>query len=166
VLGANSSVERAEQTADLLAKGFAEQSDGKPVLADMKPFGDLETVTNLRPVICAKKRAGRRTKRDKNGHIIFNTGNLHPFNRAPVAVSVGLGGAKGISGSFIEYYGMPVPTPRPTDEAILEASEGVLEDASDSGDIDGVDDSGDASAEIVLPAPAMTLSPFQTPPPK
>ncbi len=166
VLGANSSVERAEEAADLLARGFGEKSEGKPKLTDMKPFGDLETVTNLRPVVCARKRAGRRTKRDKNGHIIFNTSNLHPFNRPPVAVSVGLGGAKGISGSFIEYYGMPVPTPRPTDEAIMEASEGALQDSNDSGDPEGVEKSDNAAAEISLPAPVMTLSPFQTPPPQ
>jgi D-alanyl-D-alanine carboxypeptidase len=165
VLGANSSVERAEQTADLLAAGFKTTGEGQPTLADMKPFGDLETVTNLRPVICARKaRAGRRTKRDKNGHIIFRTKNLHPFYGAPAAVSVGLGGAEGITGSFIEFADVPVPAPRPKDAPVTEASGPTPMDVVDSGDVEDVAESDAGTSEIMLPPPVMMLPPFQATP--
>lgn len=161
VLGADSSVERAEKAADLLAKGFRTEADGQPEISTMRPFGDLETVTNLRSEICTRKaRKGRRTRRDKQGHIIFNSKNLHPMYHAPVAIPVALGGASGIDGTFVEYADVPIPTPRPSDARAagvpdapdVEVSRAASESASAS-------PKGEAM-EVVIPSPQMTLPPL------
>lgn len=161
VLGADSSVERAEKAADLLAKGFSAEADGEPVLSTMKPFGDLETVTNLRSEICARKaRSGRRTRRDKNGHIIFNTKNLHPMYNAPVAIAVSLGGATGVEGTFIEHAAIPVPTPRPKDVPVAELTGVPPAASSDAADGGGGTQSNTETPDIAVPPPSMTLPPF------
>jgi D-alanyl-D-alanine carboxypeptidase len=114
VLGAESTVDRAERAADLLAKGFQTSFAGKHTLWNLVPMGGTAEPANLRSEICDRHDNGvQKTERDEDGNIVFHTPNLHNMDHEPVAVQVTLGGADGIDGTRVEYADVPKPTPRP-----------------------------------------------------
>jgi D-alanyl-D-alanine carboxypeptidase len=114
VLGAESTIDRAETAADLLAKGFHTDFAGKPTLWNLMPEGGTAEPADLRAEICDSHNNGvQHTERDEDGNIVFHTPNLHNMDHDPVTVQVNLGGADGIDGAHVDYANVPKPTPRP-----------------------------------------------------
>ncbi len=114
VLGAESTVDRAEIAADLLAKGFQTNLEGKPTLWNLMPAGGTSEAVDLSSEICNRNNVGvHKSERDADGNIVFHTPNLHNLDHDPVAVQVTLGGADGIDGTSVDFANVPRPTPRP-----------------------------------------------------
>lgn len=115
VLGAPSQVERGEEAAALLEKGFESVGLGAPRLETLAPYGENRAVAvDLRPQICSPEAvAERREERDDEGRLIVDSPYIGPLEGEPVPVAVGLGGATGPESSAPRYADVPIPTPRP-----------------------------------------------------
>ena len=116
VMGAVSPVERAEDAAGLLAKGFAmKNTSAAPTLGRFQPYGqDLDKPTDLRPVVCTgEARSVRWEARDADGRMVLRSPHVVPMNRPPNYVTVGLGGITGPPTTQPRYADVPIPTPRP-----------------------------------------------------
>ena len=94
VLGQFSPDERADNAADLLARGFGMDGKGKPLVWSMQAEPDLpKTATNMRPVVCTeeahKKRAERR---GAEGKPVYLSPHIAELTRDREAVAISLGG--------------------------------------------------------------------------
>ncbi len=112
VLGEKSQVGRAEKAADLLTSAFASSAGPVSTLDTLKPTGDqTKPVVDMRAQVCSKlAEADRWDGRDIEGKVVFKTANLHPMEREPVTVAVGLLPTTTADGWPLNA---PVPTPRP-----------------------------------------------------
>ncbi len=112
VLGEKSQVGRAEKAADLLTDAFAAPAAFGATLDTLKPNGDqAKPVIDMREQVCSKlAEADRWDGRDIEGKVVFRTANLHPMERDPVAVAVGLLPTTSADGWPLA---VPVPSPRP-----------------------------------------------------
>ncbi|WEX10087.1 D-alanyl-D-alanine carboxypeptidase family protein [Chelativorans sp. AA-79] len=115
VLGAHSQVERAELAAELLARGFKAPGLGGPNIASLRPSGQTTAaVADIRGEICTQEAVEQRMKeRDDQGRFVLTSPHVHPMQREPRVVAVGLGGAMGEEPAKPRYADVPIPTPRP-----------------------------------------------------
>lgn len=97
VLGATSQEQRAEKAANLLAAGFQGVAPTSGPLAALQPSSIVNNEAfNMSSTVCTKEaEAARWDGREIEGKIKFETPYLSAMNRPPVAIKVGLGGAKG-----------------------------------------------------------------------
>ncbi|MFC5384539.1 D-alanyl-D-alanine carboxypeptidase family protein [Aquamicrobium segne] len=116
VFGETNGVTRAEAVAKLLDAGFATQGQGSATIASLVPYGDMQTPTNLRPVICKPADAASQSEAStgpKNAQKSIYQQKL----TNPRLVTVDLGGATGpVPKAMIgrvEYADVPVPGWRP-----------------------------------------------------
>ena len=124
VIGAMSVATRADEAADLLAKGFATSPAAEaPTLATLPVSGTAnDQAVNMRETVCSQQAAkARRDALDENGRLVFKsahmTGGLLP---PPRVTEIAIGGATGPASPFLpkferpsEVNGLPVPLPRP-----------------------------------------------------
>ncbi|MEZ5810420.1 MAG: D-alanyl-D-alanine carboxypeptidase family protein [Rhizobiaceae bacterium] len=115
VLGAESQQQRAEEAAELLARGFDKRRSAGTRVGDLAPYGaSRDKAPDMRSTICTKgAQAERWDARDSKGRMIIRTRYLKPMSREPVVVAVGLGGASGPAPEI--RANVPIPTPRPDD---------------------------------------------------
>nr|WP_255617892.1 D-alanyl-D-alanine carboxypeptidase family protein [Aurantimonas sp. VKM B-3413] len=130
VMGANGTIARERHTAEIIDAGFKTDPASVTTKVEDLPTSAGEPL-DISDYICGAKgrtaRANERVEERKRtaGEAqdedteIFGSPYMHEMNRAPVTVSVGLGGAAGnaIAApgiSLIAAYGIPIPTPRPT----------------------------------------------------
>ena len=116
VFGEKNGLARAEAVARLLDTGFATQGQGSVSLATLAPYGDTQTPTDLRPVICKPAEAAAQSEAStgpQDGPVSIYKKKLTD----PQLVVVGLGGATGPVPKAmldrIEYADVPVPSWRP-----------------------------------------------------
>jgi len=115
VLGAQSQVHRAQLAADLLTRGFKMQGTEGPSIAELRPSGAVvDAVTDIRPEICSQEAVAKRVKEgDDQARLLVVSPLVHPLEREPNVVAVGLGGAMGEEPARPRYANVPIPTPRP-----------------------------------------------------
>ncbi|MET3790940.1 D-alanyl-D-alanine carboxypeptidase family protein [Aquamicrobium terrae] len=116
VFGEKNGLARAEAVAKLLDAGFATQGQGSASLATLAPYGDTQTPTDLRPVICKPAQAAAQSEAStgpKEGPKSIYQQKLTD----PKLVVVSLGGATGpvpkAMVGRVEYADVPVPSWRP-----------------------------------------------------
>jgi D-alanyl-D-alanine carboxypeptidase len=115
VLGELSVETRAEKAANLLVDGFSKSGFAAPRIASLQPSGNMLTqATNMRPVICTEAaRQERMANRGEDGKRVVRSPHMRELDRPRRVVTVGLGGASGLSPAIVEYADVPIPTPRP-----------------------------------------------------
>ena len=131
VMGTHSQKERAEKSAALLEKGFAESASGEAPGLDAVPGpADADGVpADLGSVVCTDQaRAARWDGRDVDGNIVFDTALIGTLDRMPRAVRVGLGGAEGDSRTAVVVGNevldaFPVPLARPQRPSLASETE-------------------------------------------
>jgi D-alanyl-D-alanine carboxypeptidase len=120
VLGEQTAISRAETAARLLDVGFAVPTAGSTTLATLKPYGDTETATNLREVVCAKKDAQEQSEAPPAKPAEDKPKS--PFQEKlakPTLVAVSVGGATGpvpkamLDAAGNQYADVPIPAWRP-----------------------------------------------------
>ncbi len=117
VLGADSLSARADESADLLEKGFKRLLTIGPTLENMQPYGaGRNQVVDIRNQICTKAaRKERAENRDEAGRMIIRSPYISEFSRSPKFVFAGLTAkANPVSadgGPNISR--VPIPLPRP-----------------------------------------------------
>ncbi len=161
VLGANSVIQRAKETAELLEKGFAQSVPEEAQLLASLPASSGPPA-DVSKEICSKEartaRANEQKLADKTPDTPYLTPLVRKTTRAPQVVQVGLGGAAGFGDikpgvTLIPAYGIPLPTPRPTWPPVPTAVSPAA--AADEGAI------GDAPAQgrVVSAEPAPAAQP-------
>jgi D-alanyl-D-alanine carboxypeptidase len=125
VLGADSSTDRAAQTAALLAQGFAAAEQSGPTLVSMPVDGNgVGEATNMRQALCSKEARKRKKQKladvgaedeEEQAPMVMGSPYLHKLDHPRNVVMVGLGDATGPGGlpEEVEYADVPIPTPRP-----------------------------------------------------
>ncbi|QDC01273.1 D-alanyl-D-alanine carboxypeptidase family protein [Mesorhizobium sp. 8] len=120
VLGEQTAISRAEAAARLLDVGFAVPTKGSTTLASLQPYGDTETATNLRDVVCHKKTAAEQSEAppaktdEEKPKSPYQQKLVHP-----TLVAVSIGGATGpvpkamLDAAGNQYADVPVPGWRP-----------------------------------------------------
>ncbi|MGN6142867.1 MAG: D-alanyl-D-alanine carboxypeptidase family protein [Mesorhizobium sp.] len=120
VLGEQTAISRAEAAARLLDVGFAVPTKGSTTLASLQPYGDTETATNLRDVICHKKSAAEQSEAPPAKPEADKPKS--PYQQKlvhPTLVAVSIGGATGpvpkamLDAAGNQYADVPVPGWRP-----------------------------------------------------
>jgi len=121
VLGAYSSVGRAETAVKLLDKGFRTRSATGLTLANVSSGAGYRTPYNMRPLICGKNKVAAtriRFKSEVDGKLMVSEGKkLRPSNlgkrRATTPIQVSLGGTVGETAGRTQVYLGPLPRARP-----------------------------------------------------
>jgi len=120
VLGEQTAISRAEAAARLLDVGFAVPTKGSTTLASLQPYGDTETATNLRDVVCHKKSAAEQSEAPPAKPEADKPKS--PYQQKlvhPTLVAVSIGGATGpvpkamLDAAGNQYADVPVPGWRP-----------------------------------------------------
>jgi D-alanyl-D-alanine carboxypeptidase len=120
VLGEQTAISRAEAAARLLDVGFAVPTKGSTTLASLQPYGDTETATNLRDVVCHKKTAAEQSEAPPAKTDAEKPKS--PYQQKlvhPTLVAVSIGGATGpvpkamLDAAGNQYADVPVPGWRP-----------------------------------------------------
>ncbi|THF57435.1 D-alanyl-D-alanine carboxypeptidase family protein [Ollibium composti] len=120
VLGEQTAISRAEAAARLLDVGFAGPTKGSTTLASLQPYGDTETATNLRDVVCHKKTAAEQSEAPPAKTDAEKPKS--PYQQKlvhPTLVAVSIGGATGpvpkamLDAAGNQYADVPVPGWRP-----------------------------------------------------
>ncbi|MGN6538395.1 MAG: D-alanyl-D-alanine carboxypeptidase family protein [Mesorhizobium sp.] len=120
VLGDQTAISRAEAAARLLDVGFAVPTKGSTTLASLQPYGDTETATNLRDVVCHKKSAAEQSEAPPAKPEADKPKS--PYQQKlvhPTLVAVSIGGATGpvpkgmLDAAGNQYADVPVPGWRP-----------------------------------------------------
>lgn len=126
VLGAASQSERAEEAAEMLARGFSAPTDNAPRLAGLQPYGENRlSPVDMRSRICSQDaQKARVAARGEGGKVIVNSPYLPEPSREPIAVPVTLGGASDPGRLLAEPSRVPVPTPRPEYSAAAKQGDG------------------------------------------
>lgn len=142
VIGATSVGKRADEAADLLAKGFAGPAGQGPKLWEIKARGEEEALppVNMRETICTQTAAKERRKElDEKGRLVFHsahvTGGELP---TPKVTPITIGSASGPASPFMPEVerpamvgNIPVPLPRPdytpVEASAAAAAEGVTQ---------------------------------------
>lgn len=121
VLGANGTIERERNSAEILQAGFQADLDEVTETVTDLPASSGEPLDTSDYICSQEGRTERANDRvaEKEREEVFGSPYLTELNRAPVTVNVGLGGAAGNDEvapgvSIIANYGIPIPTPRPT----------------------------------------------------
>lgn len=139
VLGAYSSVGRAETAARLLDKGFrSKRIEETPsvTLSNVGSGAQYSEAFDMRPLVCGKHRAAAarvRFRTDKNGNLLVAEGkNTRPSRlgkRKPgTPVLVSLGGTIGETAGLTKIFMGRLPKPRPADHPAVIAAEAVATD--------------------------------------
>jgi len=130
-LGTDSLAARADDSANLLEKGFTSQFPGNETLQSLKPYGPgQDQVADITADICSAKGAQARSEtRDETGRMKVESPYIHEMTHTPNFVYAGLmggqvaapaGGDKlaATAGNAISASGdvadVPIPLPRPT----------------------------------------------------
>ena len=120
VLGERTAISRAEAAARLLDVGFAVPSKGSTTLAALQPYGDTQSVNDLRDVVCHKKTAQEQSEAPPAKPDADKPKS--PYQQKlvhPVLVAVGVGGATGpvpkamLDAAGNQYADVPIPDWRP-----------------------------------------------------
>jgi len=130
-LGTDSLAARADDSANLLEKGFTSQFPGNETLQSLKPYGPgQDQVADITADICSAKGAHARSEtRDETGRMKVESPYIHEMTHTPNFVYAGLiggqdataaggdklaatgGNAPSASGDVAD---VPIPLPRPT----------------------------------------------------
>jgi len=117
VFGERNGLARAETVAKLLDAGFATQGQGSATIATMAPYGDTQTPTDLRPVVCKPAEAATQSEASTGPKEEGPKSIYQQKLTDPKLVVVSLGGATGpVPKAMIgraEYADVPVPGWRP-----------------------------------------------------
>jgi D-alanyl-D-alanine carboxypeptidase len=125
VLGAYSSVERAETAVNLLDKGFRSRKTTTPglTLAGVTSGTGYREPFNMRPLVCGKNKVAAariRFKSEVGGKLMVSEGKkLRPSNlgkrRTTNPIQVSLGGTVGKTAGLTKVFLGTLPKPRPAD---------------------------------------------------
>jgi D-alanyl-D-alanine carboxypeptidase len=130
-LGTDSLAARADDSANLLEKGFTSQFPGNETLQTMKPYGPgQDQVADITADICSAKGAQARSEtRDETGRMKVESPYIHEMTHTPNFVYAGLIGGQvatpatgdkvaATAGNAVSASGdvadVPIPLPRPT----------------------------------------------------
>jgi len=117
VLGEKNGLTRAEAVAKLLDIGFATPAQGTTTIATLAPYGDTQTSTNLRPVVCKPAEANAQSEASTGPKEEGPKSIYQQKLTDPKLVVVDLGGATGpVPKAMIgraEFADVPVPGWRP-----------------------------------------------------
>lgn len=117
VFGEKNGLTRAETVAKLLDAGFATQGQGSATIATLAPYGDTQTPTDLRPVVCKPAEAATQSEASTGPKEEGPKSIYQQKLTDPKLVVVSLGGATGpVPKAMIgraEYADVPVPGWRP-----------------------------------------------------
>lgn len=142
VIGATSVGKRADEAADLLAKGFATQAPVGKKLWELAAPGAEEAAPaiNMRETVCTKDAAkARRAELDEKGRLVFHSAHITGGELpTPKITPITIGDATGPASPFMPEIerpamigGIPVPLPRPdyppVEESAKASSDGVTQ---------------------------------------
>jgi D-alanyl-D-alanine carboxypeptidase len=118
VLGAFSPDERADDAADLLARGFGVDASDKPTIWTFEAGGEVpEAAPNMRSIVCTEEAHKRRMERrgDATGPVYLSP-HIAELTRDREAVEISLGGTEGPV--MRRFANVPVPKFRPAPSAV------------------------------------------------
>ncbi|HEY9058078.1 MAG TPA: D-alanyl-D-alanine carboxypeptidase family protein [Aurantimonas sp.] len=120
VIGANGTIERERNSAEILEAGFKADLAKIDTTVDELPTATGEPLDVSGYICSSEGRTARANERveEKEREETYGSPYLHEMDRSPVVLQVGLGGAAGNDIaepgiSLISAYGIPLPTPRP-----------------------------------------------------
>lgn len=117
VFGEKNGLARAETVAKVLDAGFATQGQGSATIGTLAPYGDTQTPTDLRPVVCKPAEAATQSEASTGAKEEGPKSIYQQKLTDPKLVVVSLGGATGpVPKAMIgraEYADVPVPGWRP-----------------------------------------------------
>lgn len=120
VLGEMTALSRAEAAARLLDVGFAVTTKGSTTLASLQPYGDTQSVNDLRDVVCHKKTPQEQSEAPPAKPAADKPKSPYQEKLVhPTLVAVGIGGATGPVPKAMqdehgnEFADVPIPDWRP-----------------------------------------------------
>ncbi len=126
VLGQKSAVTRSDYAADLLERGFAATGTPSQTLTSLAAYGQQDPgPVNMRPEVCERKQAAAQSEAAGDHEAKTVKSRWLEKIANPKLVAVGLGNATGpvplAWRDRAEEADVPIPTPRPIDDAAVEA---------------------------------------------